>query len=89
MLCLTSNKRTDIYFAVNQCARFTHITKVSHGTAVKRIFRYLQVTNDNGLVFNPSKKLVVDCYADADLRDCGDMKILKTLFVLEVELDLW
>ena len=33
---------------------------------MKRICRYLQGTNDNGLVFNPSKKLVVDCYADAD-----------------------
>ena len=38
---------------------------------------------------NPSNKLVVDCYADADLWDCGDMKILKTLFVLEIELDSW
>ena len=35
-------------------------------TAVKRICRYLQGTKDNGVVFNLSKKLVVDCYADAD-----------------------
>ena len=89
MLCLKSNIRIYIYFAVHQCAQFTHNTKVSHGTSVKRIFRYLQGTNDNGLVFNSSKKLLVDFYADADLRDCGDMKIFKTLFVLEVELDLW
>ena len=33
---------------------------------MKRICRYLQSTKNNGLVFNPSKKLVVDCYADAD-----------------------
>ena len=33
---------------------------------MKRICRYLQGTKDNGIVFNPSKKLVVDCYADAD-----------------------
>ena len=31
-----------------------------------RIYRYIQGTNDNGLLFNPSKTLVVDCYADAD-----------------------
>ena len=31
---------------------------------MKRICRYLQGTKDNGLVFNPSKKLVVDCYRD-------------------------
>ena len=66
MLYLASNTRPDISFAVHQCARFTHNTKVSHKKAVKRICQYLQVTQDNGLVFNPSKKLVVDCYADAD-----------------------
>ena len=33
---------------------------------MKRICRYLQGTNAKGLVFNPSKKLVVDYYADAN-----------------------
>ena len=33
---------------------------------MKRICQYLQGTKDNGIVFNPSKKLVVDCYAAAD-----------------------
>ena len=66
MLYLESNTRPDISFAVHQCARFTHNTKVSHETALNRIFRYLQGTKENGLVFNPSKKLVVDCYSDAD-----------------------
>ena len=33
---------------------------------MKRICRYLQGTKNNVLVVNPSKKLVVDCYADAD-----------------------
>ena len=33
---------------------------------MKRICRYLQGTKKNGIVFNSSKKLVVDCYADAD-----------------------
>ena len=32
---------------------------------MKRMCRYLQGTKDNGLLFNTSKKLVVDCYADA------------------------
>ena len=66
MLYLASNKRPDISFAVYQCAWFTHNTKVSHETSAKRISRYLQGTKDNGLVFNPSKKLFVDFYADAD-----------------------
>ena len=65
ILYLASNTRPDTSFAVHQCARFTHNTKISHETAVKRICRYIQGTKDNGIVFNPSKKLVVDCYADA------------------------
>ena len=66
ILYLASNTRPDISFAVHQCDRFTHNTKVSHETDVKSICRYLQGTKDNGLVFNPSKTLVMDCYADAD-----------------------
>ena len=53
MMYLASSTRRDIYFAVHQCARFLHNTKVSHKTAVKRICRYLQGTKDNVLVFNP------------------------------------
>ena len=66
MLYLASNTRPYISFAVHQCDRFTHNTKLSHKTAVKRVFLYIQGNKDNGLVFNPSKKLVVECYADAD-----------------------
>ena len=61
MLYLVSNTGPDISFDDHQCKRFTHKTKVSHETAAKRIYRYLQGTKENGLVFNPSKKLVVDC----------------------------
>ena len=56
---------------------------------MKRICWYLQGTKENGLVFIPSKKMVVDCYADAYFAGMWDMKILKTLFFLGVELDLW
>ena len=66
MLYLASNTRPDISFAIHKFARFTYNTKASHKTSVKRIFRYLQGTKDNGLVFNPSNTLVVYCYADED-----------------------
>ena len=66
MLYLASNTRSDISFAVHQCAGFTHNTKASHEMDVNMICWYLQGTKDNGLMFNPSKKMVVDCYADAD-----------------------
>ena len=66
MLYLASNTIPDISLAVHQCSRFTHNTKASHETAVKRIFWYLQDTKGNSLVFNPFKKLMMDCYADTD-----------------------
>ena len=45
---------------------------------MKRIYRYFQGTKDNGILFNPSKELVVDYYANADFagmwghEDCQD-----------------
>ena len=63
MLYLTSNATPDVSFDVHQCAQVTPNTKASHETNMRRICRYLQGTKDNGLVFNPSKKLVVDFYA--------------------------
>ena len=66
MLYLASNTRTYISFPVHQCAQFIHNTKASHKTAVKRICRYRQGAKEDVLVFNPSKKLVVDCYDNAD-----------------------
>ena len=55
MLYMASNTIPDIFFAVHQCAQFTHNTKASHDMAVKRI------------LFNPSKKMVVDYYSDSYL----------------------
>ena len=48
-----SNTRPDISFVVHQCDWFTHTIKASHDTDMKRIYRYIQGTKDNGLVFNP------------------------------------
>ena len=67
MLYLESNTRPDIFFDVHQYAHFTHNTKASHNTDAKRICWYLQGTKDNGILFNPSKKLVVGCYSDANV----------------------
>ena len=67
MLYLESNTIPDISVAVHQYAHFTHNTTALNETGVKRICRYPQVTQENGLVLNISKKLVVDYYADANL----------------------
>ena len=66
ILYLESNTRLYISFSVHQCDQFKYNTNVSPVMAVKRICRYIQGTKYNVMVFNPSKKLVVDCYADAD-----------------------
>ena len=68
MLYMASNTRPDISFAVHQCYQFTHNTMASHEMTLKKICWYLQDTKDNGLVFNPYKKLMLDCYADADFE---------------------
>ena len=41
ILCLALNKRPDIFFDIHPYDCFTHNTKVSHDTYVKRICRYL------------------------------------------------
>jgi Reverse transcriptase (RNA-dependent DNA polymerase) len=66
LMYLANNTRPDIAFAVHQCARFTHAPKNSHSLAVKRIVRYLQGSQDKGMVLTPSKNFSVDCYVDAD-----------------------
>ena len=89
MFYLASNTRADISFDVQQCSWFTHNTKASHETAVKRICQYLQGTKANSLVLNTYKKMVVGCYADADFLGLWGNKIPNTLFVQVVEMYLW
>ena len=86
MLYLASNTIPDIFFAVQQCAQFTHKTKASQMTYLKSICWYLQGTKYNALVFNSPKKLVVDCYADAYFTGLWGHEIIKTLFVILVEI---
>ena len=55
MLYVASKTRPYISFAVHQCDRFTHNTKVYNEKYVKRTCWYIQGNKDKGLVFNPSK----------------------------------
>ena len=66
LMYLANNSRPDIAYAVHQCARFTHCQRNSHSVAIKRILRYLQGTKTKGMFIEPSQKLQVDCYVDAD-----------------------
>ena len=66
MMYLASNSRPDIAFAIHQCTRFTHNLQRVHEVTLKRVARYLKGTCDKGMKITPSKKLNLDCYADAD-----------------------
>ena len=66
ILYLASNIRPDISFSVHQCVLFTHNIKELHETSRKRIYWYLQGTNDTGIVFYTSKIIVAYCYEDED-----------------------
>ena len=63
---LATDSRPDISFAVHQCSRLTHYTRTIYKDAVLRICRYLQHTSEEGLIYTPTYKTTVDCYADAD-----------------------
>jgi len=65
LLCLSSNTRPDIQFAVHQVCRFSHSPRKSHGQAVKRIIHYLINTPTQGLLFEPKPEEGLDCYVDA------------------------
>ena len=56
LLYLSSNSRPDLTFATSQVARFSHSPKKSHGQALKRIIRYLIVTSEQGIRFQPKPR---------------------------------
>ena len=66
LLYLASNSVPDIAFAAHQWACFTHSAKASIDAAILRTCCYLQGTKEDGLIFNPTTELNVDCYVDAD-----------------------
>ena len=67
IMYLPSNTRCELSMANHQCARFSINPRTPHGTALKRIRRYLLGTQDKGMmIVRPTKDLTLDCYADAD-----------------------
>jgi hypothetical protein len=62
---LEKSTRPEIAYAVHQCARFTANPRKSHGEAVKRIGRYLLATKEKGIILQPSREKLFDCWVDA------------------------
>jgi hypothetical protein len=65
LLCLTTNTRPDLAFAVSQAARFSHNPKKSHATGIKTIIRHLHRTSDKGMIVKPTGVLGLENYVDA------------------------
>ena len=53
--------------ANHQCARFLNKPMRSHERAIILIARYLQSTNQMGVIFQPGPKLGLECFVDAYL----------------------
>jgi hypothetical protein len=63
---LANNTRPDISMAIHQCARYSSNPKAIHELAVKRIARYLLVTQTKGIVMHPTADMSLNMSVDAD-----------------------
>ena len=57
---LQGTTRPDIAMVTHQCAIFNNDPNLSHELAVKRIGRYLLDTRDNGMIYGPDIKRVLE-----------------------------
>jgi hypothetical protein len=69
---LEKGSRSDIAYAVHQCARFSAFPKMEHGKAIRWIARYLHGTRDEGTIFKPKRGLGLEVYVDADFAGNWD-----------------
>ncbi|KAI3762304.1 hypothetical protein L1987_52729 [Smallanthus sonchifolius] len=69
LMYLTAS-RLDIMFVVCQCARYQANPKISHLTAVKRIFRYLKGKPRHGLWYPKESSFDLYAFCDGDYGGC-------------------
>jgi Reverse transcriptase (RNA-dependent DNA polymerase) len=72
---LVAGSRSEIAYAVHQCARFAHDPKMEHSKAVKWIGRYLKGTRDAGTILRPDKSKSLEVFVDADFAGNWDPDI--------------
>ena len=72
---LVAGSRSEIAYAVHQCARFAHDTKREHGQAVRWIGRYLKGTITEGTILRPQESKGLEVYVDSDFAGNWDPKI--------------
>ena len=62
--------RSDVSYAVHQCARFVSDPKLEHGEAVRWLGQYLKGTKDKGTIMKPMPDRELEVYINASF--CGD-----------------
>ena len=77
LLYITSKTRLDIACAVSIVARFCANPTTVHWTAVKRILRHLQGTQNFGLLYKSDTTTEIEGYSDADWA--GDVTDRKSM----------
>nr|GEY83432.1 copia protein [Tanacetum cinerariifolium] len=73
LLYLTAS-RPDLQFAICICARYQARPTEKHILAVKRIFRYLRGTVNQGLWHSKDSSITLIAFADADHAGCQDTR---------------
>lgn len=73
--------RPDLAHAVSVVSRFMVQPGKEHWQAVKRIFRYLRVTSDIGLLYGGDKQCLVTWYSDSDYAGDVDSRRSMTGYV--------
>ncbi|GJU19977.1 retrovirus-related pol polyprotein from transposon TNT 1-94 [Tanacetum coccineum] len=71
LMYLTTSRR-DLTFVVCMCARYQAKLTEKHLHAVKRIFKYLRGTVNQGLWYPKDSSIALTAYADADHAGCQD-----------------
>nr|GEW54970.1 putative copia-type Pol polyprotein [Tanacetum cinerariifolium] len=66
--------RPDLQFAICMCARYQARPTEKHIHAVKRIFRYLRETINQGLWYSKDSSIALTAFADADHAGCQDTR---------------
>jgi hypothetical protein len=63
---IATRTRPDISFALSVCSKYTDKPRKQHWQALKRVLRYLQGTQEYGLLYKPAKHPQITVYSDAD-----------------------
>ncbi|GJU84911.1 hypothetical protein Tco_1292457 [Tanacetum coccineum] len=73
LMYLTSSK-PDLVYVVCMCTRYQALPTKKHLHAVKRIFRYLRGTVNQGLWYSKDSAIALTTFSDADHAGCQDTR---------------